>query len=291
LGKGKTDLRLALELTEQTRHDADSPSMKVGLGWMKLTLHGNEVIWHNGGTGGYRSFMGYNKHEQRAVVILVNSVNEIDNVGLQFLGAPSPEAQAREKAGNVEIKLAPKVLDSFKGRYQFSPEVFFEVRRAAGHLEGKLTGQSYLPLLAKAETEFFNEEVHATITFNRAADGSVTSLVLHQGGIDQIAKRISDKIDEEKKHVAIAMDAKAFDVYVGEYSLAPSMTLTLKREGERFYVMLTGQSFLEIFPESETDFFLKVVDAQLTFVKDEKGKATAVILHQGGADQRAARVK
>ena len=55
-------------------------------------------------------------------------------------------------------------------------------------------------------------------------------------------------------------------------------------------VQATGQAKLELFPESPTKFFLKGVDAQVTFVKDGLGKATRLILHQGG-DQKAERIK
>jgi hypothetical protein len=50
---------------------------------------------------------------------------------------------------------------------------------------------------------------------------------------------------------------------------------------------LTGQPLFQFYPESETRFFYKVVDAQLTFQKDGNGKVTSLILHQGGRDQTA----
>ena len=49
---------------------------------------------------------------------------------------------------------------------------------------------------------------------------------------------------------------------------------------------LTDQPKFEVFPESETVFFLKVVDATITFVKDDKGKVTHLVIHQGGRDTR-----
>lgn len=49
----------------------------------------------------------------------------------------------------------------------------------------------------------------------------------------------------------------------------------------------TSQPKVEIFPESDKDYFLKVVDAQITFVTDARGRATELILHQEGADQHA----
>ena len=53
----------------------------------------------------------------------------------------------------------------------------------------------------------------------------------------------------------------------------------------------TNQPKFEIFPEGDKDFFLKVVDAEITFVTDAQGRAEELILHQGGADQHARRVE
>jgi hypothetical protein len=60
--------------------------------------------------------------------------------------------------------------------------------------------------------------------------------------------------------------------------------LTVSREDSRFYAQLTGQPKFEIFAESDRKFFLKVVDAQLTFDIDAQGAATQVTLHQNGRD-------
>ena len=54
-------------------------------------------------------------------------------------------------------------------------------------------------------------------------------------------------------------------------------------------VQATGQPNFEIFPEGDRDYFLKVVDAQITFVTDGQGRATELVLHQGGRDQHAKR--
>ncbi|MGH9849424.1 MAG: serine hydrolase, partial [Blastocatellia bacterium] len=60
--------------------------------------------------------------------------------------------------------------------------------------------------------------------------------------------------------------------------------------GDSLMTQATGQPKFELFPESETRFFLKVVEAQVTFVKDDKGAVTHLILHQGG-DQKAKKIK
>ncbi|HKW88861.1 MAG TPA: serine hydrolase [Candidatus Acidoferrales bacterium] len=93
-----------------------------------------------------------------------------------------------------------------------------------------------------------------------------------------------------KEHKEISVDPKLFDNYVGTYQLAPNFTLTVTREGDQLFVQATGQPKVQIFPESTRDFFLKVVDAQVTFITDTSGKATELILHQGGMDQHAKRL-
>src|SRR5262245_9490260 len=90
--------------------------------------------------------------------------------------------------------------------------------------------------------------------------------------------------------VAVKIDPKILDAYVGQYELRPNFVLTMTREGDSLMTQATGQPKFELFPESETKFFLKDVDAQVTFVKDDKGAVTNLILHQG-IDQTAKKIK
>jgi len=94
-----------------------------------------------------------------------------------------------------------------------------------------------------------------------------------------------------KERIAITVDPKILDTYVGRYELAPTFSITVTRERDGLMTQATGQSKVPIFAESETKFFLRVVEAQLTFVKDAQGKVTHLILHQGGRDQQAKKVE
>ena len=94
-----------------------------------------------------------------------------------------------------------------------------------------------------------------------------------------------------KTHTEIAADPQVLEKYVGRYQLAPSAIFTITRDGGHLFEQLTGQSRFEIFPESEKDFFIKVVDAQISFETDGTGKAVALVLHQNGMDQRARRIE
>ena len=87
-----------------------------------------------------------------------------------------------------------------------------------------------------------------------------------------------------------ARDPSLFDGYAGRYQLTPSFVITVTREANRLFLQATGQPRFEVFPESERDFFLKVVDAQITFEIDSQGRANSLVLHQNGVDQRAKRI-
>jgi hypothetical protein len=120
----------------------------------------------------------------------------------------------------------------------------------------------------------------------------VVVLINSANEIDEIGfKLLEPNPGPAKQRVAIKLAPGAFDACVGTYELTPDVTLTMSRKGERLFTRMTGQSPLEIFPESETEFFLKAVDAQLTFQKNANGEVTAVVLHQAGIDQTAKKVK
>ena len=87
------------------------------------------------------------------------------------------------------------------------------------------------------------------------------------------------------------MNPKIYDDYVGQYQLAPNFTITITNENGKLKAQATGQPKNELFAESETDFFLKTVDTQIKFVKDEQGKVTGIVLRQGRREMPAQKIK
>lgn len=86
-------------------------------------------------------------------------------------------------------------------------------------------------------------------------------------------------------------DLKVYEAYAGDYELSPNFIITISVTDRKLMSQATGQAMIEIYPSSATEFFLKVVDAQLTFVKDEKGQVTQLILHQNGANMPAKKIR
>jgi CubicO group peptidase (beta-lactamase class C family) len=87
-----------------------------------------------------------------------------------------------------------------------------------------------------------------------------------------------------KERQVIQIDPAINEAYVGRYQIRPGLILEVTTEEGRLFVQATGQEKFEIYPESKTEFFLKVVDAQITFVIDDNGAVTGLILHQAGRD-------
>jgi CubicO group peptidase (beta-lactamase class C family) len=109
-------------------------------------------------------------------------------------------------------------------------------------------------------------------------------------GLASIA--LGDPYELPRKRLVARVDPKVFDAYVGKYEINPEMVLEITREGDHLFGQPKGQAKREILPESESDFFVEKADVQLSFVKDEKGKVTHVLVRQGSrAPEKAKRVE
>jgi Tol biopolymer transport system component len=137
-----------------------------------------------------------------------------------------------------------------------------------------------------------DEEMEADFFFMRGAAvmgiGVITALVI----VAYVAFMIfsGHARGQTEQHVAIAMDAAQFDKFAGFYRLNPKMVLTVSRNGAQFFVQIGGQPQAEIFPESQTGFFLKIAPAQISFVLDSQGAATNAVLRQGGREMVLPRI-
>ncbi|MFY9935755.1 MAG: serine hydrolase [Silvibacterium sp.] len=91
------------------------------------------------------------------------------------------------------------------------------------------------------------------------------------------------------ERTVVKMDPAVLARYVGTYELSPTFSVTFTLEGDQLMTHATNQPKFPVYPESQTKFFLKVVDAEVEFVSDEEGQVNAVILHQGGQDHKGVR--
>ena len=185
-------LERSMAVTHPARARAGSDELAIGLGWHRLRSDDDPIVWHNGGTGGYRAFAGFRPDRGTGVVVLTNSGGAgADDIGFHLLDAALPLAPPPPPRRTfTEISLPAELLERYVGIYELGPELRIEVTRSGDALFGQPTGQPRVRLWPYAETEFFVREVDAQVSFVRDAAGTVTGLVLHQGGRDVPGRRV-----------------------------------------------------------------------------------------------------
>ncbi len=167
--------------THSARRPGPVPSVTIGLGWHRVTTPaGRTIVWHNGGTGGYKSFTGFDESSGDAIVLLANSANSVDEIALHLLDAsvPLPKPPITRRA----ITLPETTLEQYVGSYEFAPTFAITITRSGTRLFAQATNQPRFELSAEKVDAFFLSVIEAQITFDRDAAGAVTGMVLHQGG-------------------------------------------------------------------------------------------------------------
>ena len=133
------------------------------------------------------------------------------------------------------------------------------------------------------------------VGYDRNGDGAAV-MTNAQGGSSlagEVMSSIATAYDRPDWRPAVRtqvkVDPAVLKRYVGSYQLAPNFSIAFTLEGDQLMTQATGQPKIPVYPESQTKFFLKVVDAEVEFFTDDKGQASYIILHQGGQDHKAIR--
>lgn len=176
------------------------------------------------------------------------------------------------------FKLDAKALDGFTGVYDIDGKEKRIFTSRDGNLMMARGDRSPAALTPYSKDGFFFPGTLARFEFGRDAQGKVTHVTVDNAGERTRNERVGDAPAERE---AVKIDNAGFDARAGAYQLAPQFTITLSREGERYYAQATGQRKIEIFPASEDVFFSRDVNAELRFEKGADG-APVVVLHQNG---------
>jgi serine-type D-Ala-D-Ala carboxypeptidase/endopeptidase len=182
LGHKESPLAPAMKAMLEVRRPAGQT--KIGLGWLIYSIDGREIAWHNGGTGGFRSFVGYDPKERVGVVVLSNA-GGVDDIGLHLLNPKLPLANPAPRKQHTEIHIDPTLLDNYTGRYQLTPNLIFEITRDGDRLFAQgfaqVTGQAIvLPkfeLFAEDENNFFAKVSDSQIAFETGPEAEQRALL------------------------------------------------------------------------------------------------------------------
>jgi CubicO group peptidase (beta-lactamase class C family) len=187
LGIVDTPLKSAMARSHQSLAKVEG-NTEIGMNWHIATRR--HIVWHNGQTGAYHTYVGFIPEKKIGVVLLDNySESMIDTLGPKLLAVLAGEKVEPLKLPR-EVALDPARLDEFVGDYAVTPLFYIRVARDGDHLTAQATLQPALRIYAQSDSTFFYKSVQATLTFERDAAGKVTSLALEQDGTKRKGPRI-----------------------------------------------------------------------------------------------------
>jgi len=202
LGLRPSKLDKAIALSHQIHfQNPENDGGDVGLGWQ--LQRANKVVWHNGGTGGYSSFIGMQPEKKIGVVVLGSSSSDyVTQMGFRLLKLLGGD-EVKPFSLPTSTKLPAEKLTPLVGKYRMSPAIIAEVTNKGDQLFVQLTGQQRIGLYPTDETHFYCRPVDAKFDFEADASGQFTKMVIHQNGLDIPCKRM--EADEKE---AAAEDSK-----------------------------------------------------------------------------------
>jgi len=296
LGYLKTPLETAMNKTHEVRHDK-AGGMSVGLGWHIMKGKNGDVIWHNGGTGGYRAFAGFVKETGEGVVLLTNSTASVDDIGFHLLNPesalvtvkPGIAAELRKTIDAKGVEAAKTLFYDLKenkpDEYDFSEE------------EINTLGYSYVEKNPEAALAIFKMNVDMYPTSSNVYD-SYGEALLKNGdkilAIENYKKSVElnpantnaiqalEKMGVKLQIEDVEVPEATLDTYVGTYELAPGFNIVITHEGKQLFGQATGQEKFELFAKSNVEFYLKVVNAQIIFNINEQTAVESLTLFQNG---------
>ena len=258
----------------------DGRDTGYGYGWMISDYEGVRIIEHGGGINGFTSHLIFVPSEKLLVAMLTNS-----DIGARTPGTPAFKiaamAMGKPYREPKAVLLKSGDLEPLVGVYAAKGGQKRTITLEGKRLFSQRSGGGKQEIFPLSETVFFFKDSFTRLTFSRNPDGLVSGIEAKgRTGMAEVYEKTDDPPPVERK--SVDLDPALFKDYAGEYELAPDFTITVSLEGERLMIQPTGQSKDQIFPESETLFILKAVDARVEFIRDESGEVKSLILHQGG---------
>jgi hypothetical protein len=187
------------------------------------------------------------------------------------------------------VMVPEAALRDCAGVYRGDSKPDWTVTVEDGRLFTQPSGGGKSEALPLSESEFYYDGSMDRLQFERDAAGKVKALV--RLGFAVEPKRAARTTETPKERKEVRLSPEQLDRCAGRYELEPGFVLEITREGESLFSQATGQTRVEIFAESETEFFLKVVDAQISFQIEGAGPAKGLVLHQGERNMSAKRIE
>jgi hypothetical protein len=277
LGQPATSITPALKLSQQEV----SKTPPMAMNWMLMPVAGRTVHVHEGGTGGFSSFVAFDNERQRGVVILSdttwNSLGSLGTLGLHLVDESFPLGKPRKA-----VKPPADLLEGLAGDYRVGT-LKMKLGRKGDALVVQAEGQPAYTMAYDDAGDFYPLDFDALLRPGRTSGGYGFTW-MQMGGI--VA---AQRVDGVAAAPRIALPAEKLREYAGEYPLVSGFGLTVAEKGGRLFIQGTGQQAIEVSAVKADVFVADVVAAEIQFERDASGKVIALTLLQGGQKLRGER--
>jgi serine-type D-Ala-D-Ala carboxypeptidase/endopeptidase len=282
LGTRASSITPALAKTQEEVTNVDGHRMAMN--WNLSVRNHRAIAFHEGGTGGYSSFAGFDRAAKRAAVLLsdtsLTSIVGLASVGLHFLD-PSVLVGPPHVVATADAKL----IDSLVGKFRLAGGLGIELRHKADKLTIQADGQPEFEMGYDSAGDFYPLKFAAVLRPKRKADGTYGFTWL-QGGAVLEAERLSLAVAVASKWTPT--EAELAD-YAGNYPLTPNFALRISVTGASLFVQGTNQRALELAAVEKDIFVAESVSAEIDFERDAGNKVIALTLKQRGGVLRGER--
>ena len=178
-------------LSKASRDKMFTPFLSnYGYGWIITNAFGRKVIAHDGSINGFATHISRFVDDQVTVIVLSNFSHAQSSLIAKDLSAIAFGEPYDIPVEKSYIELEAEILDKYIGKYEIQPGLFAEITRKDQFLFIQVQGQPIIQLLPQTETQFFIQEVGATLVFITNEKGEFTEVVLHQSGKDIPLSRV-----------------------------------------------------------------------------------------------------
>ena len=279
LGQRTVAVAPALDLAQQPV----SAQPPMAMNWMLMPVSGRTVHVHEGGTGGFSSFVAFDRERGRGVVILSdttwNSIGGLGSLGLHLLDAQFPLGGPRRVATPD-----PALLTALEGEYLLQGGMRMQLRPREGKLFVQAQGQGEYEMGYDDAGDFFPLAFDAVLRPREGGQG----FAWMQVGTILPATRIEAAAAPAQAPVP-ALDEAQLQTYAGEYTLAPGFVLTVRVRAGQLRAQATGQGEFALEGVAPDVFGAPAFGIEIRFQRAADGGVAALELHQAGQALRGTR--
>jgi D-alanyl-D-alanine-carboxypeptidase/D-alanyl-D-alanine-endopeptidase len=314
----QTPLQSAMNKTHEVRHNKGEPltirmalgmlldlsHTRIGLAWWINNGKKGDVIWHGGGTGGYRAFAGFIKETGKGVVVLTNSDISIQDIGLHLLNPGFKLNHVGKPSITLELK---KIIDT--NGVEVAKNHFYDLKKSKPKkCEGIINklGDSYMKwnintalAIFKINIEMYPESFKVYNSYGKALlkngqqDLAIKnykkSIELNPGNMlgIQALEKMGIKIQVEK----VEVPEVTLETYIGTYQYEPGIIFVIRKEGKQLFCEAKQGKF-ELFAKNSKEFFPTVFNGQIIFnTKGKKGTVKSLTYFYDGKKYNFKRIK